>query len=348
MMVLPFGQYGFGIAVDIIGIMLAVSGIILGLGYAFDEKKLKEFGKSEIFQSMVNGALVGFLLLLFASNGILTGLINSVTSGSAQSFSCPSYMDGNSALCFAYSYLMGIQGYTVAGSHYNSLFVTVSGVLVSLITLSTVLGAIAAFKINLLIVSISFSSILTPIISELQYVTNIVTTLALGITVQAALLSFVAVTALTVILPIGLVLRCFYPTRKLGGFFIAVSLGTYVVLPLTYLFNATLVTSYDTNLNSTNLVQITDSASSINGQLAGASNLQLNQTQGIFTQITSGIESIVQSLNQILSDMLFGISQLIMQIFILPTFSLIVTGISIKELAELFGSEAFFGKFRIL
>ena len=39
MQVLPFGQYGFSIAVYVIGIMIAISGISLGLGYAINDKK---------------------------------------------------------------------------------------------------------------------------------------------------------------------------------------------------------------------------------------------------------------------------------------------------------------------
>ncbi|MDE1850233.1 MAG: hypothetical protein KGH54_00355 [Candidatus Micrarchaeota archaeon] len=345
---LPFGQYGFGIAVGIIAIMLSISGICLGLGYALDEKRLKEFGKGEIYQSIVSGALVGFMIALFAGNGLITGVVNSITFGSASSFSCPSYMNDNAALCFSYSYLMGLAPYSIAGNQYSSLFVTVSGLLVSLLALSTILGTIAAFKINLLIVSISFSSILSPIIGEIQYVLNIVTTLALGITVQAALLSFVSVTAITVILPAGLILRSLYATRKIGGFLIALAIGTYVVLPMSYLLNATMVNTYS-SVNSTDIIQITGAASTISGQINSAASLSGNQiSSGIFTSLASGVTQITTQLNQLLSDLLFGISKLIMQIFILPAFSLIVTGISIKELSALLGSEASFGKFRIV
>ncbi|MDE1846160.1 MAG: hypothetical protein KGH53_02680 [Candidatus Micrarchaeota archaeon] len=343
---LPFGAYGFGIAVAVIAIMLSLSGIAIGLGYALDERRLREFGKNEVYQSVINAALVGSLLLLFASNGIITNLINAL-SGGISSYSCPQYMDANSALCFSYSYLTGLSGYSINGTGYSSLFTIVSGLIIALVSLGTVLGIIAGLKINLLILSLSFSSILSPVLGQIQYLTAVLSTLGIGIEVQVAIISFVAITAISSILPLGLILRSFYPSRKLGGFLIAVAIGTYVVLPLSYVLNATMVSSYSL-ANSTDLLTITNSASSIQGQIA-STNLQYNQSgAGIFGGITSGLQSLVASINQALSNLNFGLSKLIMQVFILPAFSLIITGISIRELSELFGSEAAFGRFKVL
>ena len=69
--ILPFGAYGFSIAVYVIGIMLAIAGISLGIGYAANKRSLKEFGKEEIYQSVINGVLVGSMLILFSQNGIV-------------------------------------------------------------------------------------------------------------------------------------------------------------------------------------------------------------------------------------------------------------------------------------
>ncbi|MDE1825703.1 MAG: hypothetical protein KGH61_01420 [Candidatus Micrarchaeota archaeon] len=344
-----FGTYGFGIAISIIGIMIAVSGISLGLGYALDEKKLKEFGKNEIIQSIINGALVGSLITLFASGGIITDVINSLASGTNTLASCPSYMDANSALCFSYGYLMSIQGYSISGIHYNSVFATVSGLLAALLSLNTLLGVISAIKINLLILSVSFSSILSPIMSEIQYISGILTTLSIGIAVQAALLSFVSITAVSVILPLGIILRTLYATRKLGGFLIAVAIGTYVVLPLTYIFNAATINSYSTSINSTSLTDVSSSMQSASSQLLESTGKSLNQSDsGPFTQIAMSLQSATQQLDESLNSIFAALSYLIMQVFILPAFSLIITGISIREFSQLLGSEAFFGKFRLI
>ena len=68
---LPFGVYGFSVAVYVIGIMLSIAGISLGIGYAANKRSLKEFGKEEIYQSVINGVLVGSMLILFSQNGIV-------------------------------------------------------------------------------------------------------------------------------------------------------------------------------------------------------------------------------------------------------------------------------------
>ena len=74
----PFGPYGFNVAVLLISIMISVSGILLALGYAIDDKKLKEIGRRELYQSIVNGILVGSLLFLFINNGPISVLVNSL------------------------------------------------------------------------------------------------------------------------------------------------------------------------------------------------------------------------------------------------------------------------------
>ena len=55
--------------------MLAVSGISLGLGYALNEKRLKDFGRDWIIESVLNGALVGGLIILFSNGGIISNII---------------------------------------------------------------------------------------------------------------------------------------------------------------------------------------------------------------------------------------------------------------------------------
>ena len=47
---------GYSIAVSVIAIMISVGGIVFGLGYAFDNNRLKMFGRDELVQSFINGA----------------------------------------------------------------------------------------------------------------------------------------------------------------------------------------------------------------------------------------------------------------------------------------------------
>ncbi|MGC8710008.1 MAG: hypothetical protein ACP5RF_00100 [Candidatus Micrarchaeia archaeon] len=348
--ILPFGPYGFTIAVDLVGIMLSVSGIILGLGYALEDKKLKEFGKNELYQSIINGMLVGGLLVLFANNGIMTQAINSLIPSNT-SFSCPSYMHINLAICFAYSYLAGATPYTFMGTSHISLLDTTTALLAALFMLSALLGAIASVELNLVFITLSLSYLVKPFISEIQYVISILTTIAVSISAQAFLLMFISLVSTTILLPLGLVLRAFYPTRKLGGFFIAAMLGLYIIFPLSYLFNATLLNAYSANYSISNINVMVSSASSLKNESFGIINA-VNSSQSAESGSVINIESDATNLSSVLGSainkLLSFISSIIMQVFILPIFSLVITGISIREFSQLLGSEAFFGKFKII
>lgn len=349
MQVLPFGVYGFSIAVYVISITVAISGLLIGAGYAINDRKLKETGKNELLQSMINGILVGSLLLLFSSNGIISSIIRSLTLANGTTITCSSFLSNNTAICLSYDYLVSPTPYTFMGSTHYSILSTVTGLLVSLFSLNVLLGIIASTKINLLIISFSFGSALNPIQYEIQYLIKVLSTVAISATVQASVLMFVAISALSVILPLGLILRTFYPTRKLGGFLIASAIGLYVVLPLSYVFNATIENAYSTNVNSTSLTEATISATNLKNAVfslnIGANSIGSFGVINSLADLSSGLTS---ALTNMINGIISAIAYLIMYTFVLPIFSLIITGLSIKELSELLGSEAFFGRFDIL
>ncbi|MGC8479385.1 MAG: hypothetical protein ACP5M9_01820 [Candidatus Micrarchaeia archaeon] len=347
-----FNFYNYTIVIYLIAIMLSISGISLGLGYALSEKRLKEFGKNELYESIFNGIIVGSIFLLFSSSGALGVLINQLTLTKNTTISCSSILAQNPAICLANNYLTGTVPYTFDGSQHLSVLSTITGLIIGLVSVNTGLGIIGSTKIDLVIVTISLSSIVNPIISQIQYILRILSTLAISALVQSSLLLFIAFSALTIILPSGIILRAFYPTRKLGGFLMAVAIGLYVVLPLSYVLNASMASSYTSTLNSTSLSEITLSTSSLQNTLLSsrqeAQNSNYTNTNVILNAITGGVTSLVNSITNLLNTIFGIIAYLILYTFILPIFSLILTGISIRELSSILGSEAFFGKFDIL
>src|ERR1700683_5177929 len=98
----------YSVAVTLIAIMLSIAGIVLGIGYAIDDRKLKDFGKSEIYQCIINGVIVGTLIIAFGTGGFFSILINNIAGGAALGATCQQSMSGNSAICFAYNYLVGL------------------------------------------------------------------------------------------------------------------------------------------------------------------------------------------------------------------------------------------------
>jgi len=59
----------------------------------------------------------------------------------------------------------------------------------------------------------------------------------LSLNMQKILLEFVTENVITWILPIAFVFRVFFPTRQMGNFLIALSVGLYVLIPFMYTFN---------------------------------------------------------------------------------------------------------------
>lgn len=345
---LPFGAYGFGISVLVISIMIAIGGIALGVGYALNEKRLKEFGREELYQSLANGALVGGMLALFSGGGMVSGIIGSVTLANGTMLSCSSYMSSNPAICLAYGYLAGPSGYTFDGVHRQSILAASTGMLASLMALNAILGAIASVKVSFLVFSFSFNYIMAPIISEIQYVTKLLGTVIIGALAQAAVLSFVAAGTLSVILPSGLVLRSFYATRRLGGFLIALGIGLYVVLPLSYVFDVTMANAYSSGSASSEIGQVTLGASGVENSLTSLGGIT-NATKGIaaFGAVSDAVSTLSGDISSMINGILAAVAYFIVYTFVLPAFSLMVTGVSVRELAILLGSEAPLGMFRI-
>lgn len=329
MSALPFGGYGFSISVLLVSIMLAIAGFALGLGYATENKKLKEFGREEIMQSLINGALVGGLLAMFVSGGPIDSMINSIAMGNGTTISCAGFLSQNSAICFAYNYLVGPSKYYFLGVPHDSILTGSMTLIVALIGLYAILGLLKTF--------------LSPLLSIIQTAVQALGATAISATVQASVLAFVAASALTVVLPAGLILRSLYPTRRMGGFLIALAISLYVVLPLTYVMNATISNAYLSTTNSSGTGAVTLGSDSITSSAIAAAKNSTNSSA--ITSFISGAQSWTTNF----LDGLFGsVAYFIVYAFILPAFSLMLTGISVRELSRMLGSDTFFGKFNLL
>ncbi len=333
-------------AVSLIAIMVIISGISLGIGIAFNERRFKDFGREELYQSVISGILVGSMMLLFSSGGVVDRLIASGIPPNT-TLHCPLFLTGNHAICLSYNYLVGTQKYTFMGVTHSSVFSIATNMLTALLGLNAVVGMIASLKFSF-VISFSFGYVLMPILNELQYAMKLLTGVAVSSVVQAAVLIFISTGVLEVVLPSGLVLRSFYLTRKLGGFLIAVSIGMYAVFPMTYVLNAMLSNSYSWEINTTSISEASVSASGVEGGILSSMAGYNSINRGVLGSIGGAVSQLSDSLSGMINSVIISVSYLIVYAFVLPIFSLIITGISIRELAAALGSEAFFGKFNIL
>ncbi len=331
-MLLPFSPYGFNISVLLVSIMLASSGICLGAGYALGDRRLKELGRDELFQSLINGALVGGFIVLFAGGGVVDTFINSVVLSNGTSVSCSQFMQQNAAICFAYNYLVGPGQYYYLGAYHPSVLSSASLLIASLISLYAALGA--------------FGTFISPVLAQIKSAVQILGSAAVSSTVQASVMAFAAVSALAILLPLGLVFRSFYATRRMGSFLIALTIGLYIVLPLSYLMNATIASYYGSAAGQAGFGALALNINSIRG--SALSYAPSSNSTSLASSLASVIDGLSAQLAGLVSYLFDAVAYFIVYAFILPAFSLMLTAISVKELSAILGSDNFFGKFNLL
>ncbi|MGC8669717.1 MAG: hypothetical protein ACP5TL_01015 [Candidatus Micrarchaeia archaeon] len=334
----PFDTYT--IATLLLSIMFSVGGIVLGIGYALDNKRLKDFGENELVQALINGAIIGFIFVLFAPHGLVNTIFIDMASGISLNATCESMLASNPAICFASAYLTSISPITIDSVKYQSLLSISTEMLVSVSAIYVAIAIISSIKLNF-IVGISLATVFSPFLSQFNRIISILTTAIIGIETQAILLKFVAVSAIQIILPAGMILRITYFTRRLGGMLIAVAIGLFCVLPMTYLFNAVLISNYSSFANMTSTISLVSLLNSTSKNTA--SQLQVynesNSTKGIIGSITATLQNISTDFTDIIRRLSNWVAMLVVEVFLLPILSIMITLISIRELAKVMGSE---------
>ena len=254
--------------------------------------------------------------------------------------------------------LAGSVAVNVNGNSYPSLITSTVSLLVPTTLLYIAIGTVSTISIDIIIISIGLAGLqvfLVPLKGIVDFlVANIFVIMA-----QAALLKFIAIAAVPAILPVGLILRTFYFTRKLGGTLIAIAIGFFAIFPMTYVLDAQLMYAYssgsaaaDFSAATSAINNATGTAQSISSSAFSASKLLSTTSYNtITTNPFSGVLTLVSGFSGAFSNVVTQfenvVTFLIIQVFILPTFSLILTVISVRELARILGSEISFGRFDI-
>ena len=339
---------GYNIAVSVIGIMLSVGGIVYGLGISFDHKRMKEFGRDEVMQSLINGAILGSLILMFGVHGLLNSIVDGVVSSVNASASCSGTLGYNYALCFAHSYLMSIGTVSVGGVQYPSLLSIALGMLIAVSGIYVAIGIIASTTLSVGLASFTFSTLFNPLLTQQNYIISALTFSVISIYMQGVLINVIATIAMPLLIPLGMVLRSFYFTRRLGGAIMAIAIGLFAIFPLTYVLDAQITASY---YGSMNQVMLQNAQGRVNefGSQAGALG---SANKSAASSIIGGVESLASSIfkyfENIVEEESYSISILVVEVIFFPVFSVILTIISIRELARILGTEVTFGRFGMI
>ena len=258
------GSTGYDLAITVVTIMFALAGMALGLGIAFRIRWLQDWGRDELVQSTINGALVGGLVLLFGSTGIVMLLMNDVIDVQ-NDYVLTQYRNQNPLEAFVKTDI-GAQcsgalrgtGGIITPSCYALIYLytieqTLETVILDLSELIFILALLASLNINLIVVSFNFFAGLEVFVGIFSNMLEVFVMLATMTMVQAFFIIFVDSVAIPILLPVGLILRSFFMTRKLGGAIMAIAIGLGVVFPLTFVLDGRMMSdNYNVPANAVN------------------------------------------------------------------------------------------------
>lgn len=294
----------------VVSLSIILSGLLIGLGKTLNSKRLEHFGTEELIQSAINAALVG-------AYAAIISIASEVSKGIAEGQTC------------------------VAGDAIENLqciYTNLSADIFSLLTQTISLHQIVSYYQSIVLEFATFSIQPMSSLSSIQSILGgQILTLQAFLTLsqlQVQVLGFFAPQLLAFFLPVGLIFRSFFSTRKLGGFLIALSIGIYLFYPAFILiFPAPQLNT--TIMNITNMTNSSLYATPLvldlinNYAIAGRFD---NMTTGDFTgDLTLAAQEISSA-----------IASLSIFVLLAPLFSLIITIIFIKEVTDIFGGEFFF------
>lgn len=205
-----------GLAVAAASLSMLLSGLVFCLGAVFDLRSLRVWAKAEFFQSVVSALLVAILLGASLATAGLPALVSDLAGG-------------QEPIAFADHYLEGVNGRIESVSGLTTAFVVVGEALKE-VEISV--------GVEPLVISDKPLAGLDAVMGDAKRILELLSWVKLINEVQRVLFMFISATMMYYFLPIGVILRGFPITRAAGAFMMAVAVGAYFVLPLTYVFNA--------------------------------------------------------------------------------------------------------------
>lgn len=354
------GGDAFNIAIYLIVSMVVIVGIAYLLAKLMSNRRLEDWAKSEFLQVLVSAALVGGLYFLMApATGVIIIAFNSlvpddtveipmfgsITDGSVtiQTISadgCSAISSGKipdeTVLCYSFNYL-------------GALSSQIGGLIYRMMLINTIMDIISKISIDVIIIEITPLSGISSIVQVFNNMIQSLIFLGMAVNVGIALLYFIAATALNIFLPIGVILRSFFATRRLGGLLIGIAVGLYLVFPLTIALNAIAVESAIPQA-FTDFAEFCDSVQALNPVTFFTEEGDLLSSEswtGYLENFETAVGGFVETMSAIPELMMSIISLLVVQIIFLPILSMVLTIIAIKELASLFGSETNMSRFEV-
>jgi hypothetical protein len=345
------GGDAFNIAIYMIVSMVVLVGIAYLLSRLMSNRKLQDWAKTEFIQVMISAALVGGLFFLMApGSGLIVVAFNSLVpdtpdvpqfsiSGipTVEMSTCGVYgLATDTVICYAHDYLGHLAG-------------QILGLMGIIFSINLILDVLSKLAIDIIVVEIAPLAGLSSIVQVLNSIMQMLLFLGITVQVERALLQFIDSAALTVFLPIGVVLRSFFATRRLGGTLIALAVGLYLVFPLTIALNSVAVKQVEADsLSELGAFLETSKNMNLITYMSGEGDLLSAESWTTYLgNYKDSASSLIDALKSLPSIMMTMVSLLIVQIVFLPILSVMLTIIAIRELALLFGGEINLSRFEV-
>jgi hypothetical protein len=313
----------FDIAIIAATISILLGGILFGVGLGFGIRRIRLIGAEEIGQGIISAAMVGALMAFSL-------LLNSTTSSLVPSAlpACPNIPSPESS---PYSY---------CECHLSFLESQFSRLGAALSRSAEITGFTSSLQISAGVVSAQPFFALEEAsrqLSAMSSTANLASSLAFF---ERSLAAFVRSFALAIFLPAGLVLRCFFATRRLGAAAMALSISAYAVYPLFFLY------SFPESNAGALASDASATVESFNSQFAALPLLELDETGAVKEKIDemSGGE-FSSSLQPQLSQSGRAVSLALLDLLLFPALSLIISGVAALELYRLLSAPLFLPQF---
>lgn len=208
----------YSMALNLVIISIVLSAFALGISRALQSKKLWSIGMEELMQSVINAAMLGAIV---SGAALSSQIASSMLEGN--DFGDCTYLKSTSNSPIAYS-ACAVEGTMQKGW----------GVANELNMLSFGIGALSSMRIDINVVSAApFDALSYSAKNYLQWADEIRFSLSL-LEINRQALFFIMQAAFSLFLPVGLLLRLFFATRKLGGAIMAGAIGFFIVYPLAF------------------------------------------------------------------------------------------------------------------
>ncbi len=329
--------YGYTLASSLIFLSILLSGLLIGLGKAIKSKKLTSFGLEELTEAIINSAILGaFATIIFAVNSLSNETFEFTDINQ-------NYSDGSTNLkdfCIN-------QGFNLE-SNIESLQCNLAGVqdlvfqnLNLAQNINFGLSYYSSLSFDFGIVSLSPLKTLESAYSQISKYQDFLLSLNLSYQTLFEFLNLIKVASIAFFLPLGLILRSFFITRKLGGMFIGISLSFYIIFPSLI----SILTNYEDQSNKLSLTknQMQD--------FLNQNNLTIYPVADITTSVSNGeVFQTIDSLNQtqfvdsliiIQKSAISSLSLSTISIFI-PIFAFLISSFFAKTIGSGLGEEHLF------